>query len=156
VNLLQPISACIAREVLHEDSSSDFGTRACRHAFAGLSAQAWGEESPPVTLNGRSLVRSSPLSDMLYGRVAKVAVALSEQPTAQEDEGNWWERRSGTTKGAIIGAGVGAGVGLGFAVTLCGNEGGTNCNGQLQTLSTAIFGLIGTGIEAGIGALISR
>ncbi len=78
-----------------------------------LSAQAGDEESPPVTLNGRSLVRS-PLSDMLYGRVAKVAVALSAQPTAQEDEdeGNWWERRSGKIKGAIIGATAGAGIGL--------------------------------------------
>ena len=54
------------------------------------------------------------------GRVAKVAVALSEQPTAQEDEdeGNWWERRSGKTKGAILGAAAGAGIGLGYGVTL--------------------------------------
>jgi len=122
-----------------------------------LSAQAGDEESPPVTLNGRSLVRS-PLSDMLYGRVAKVAVALSEQPTAQEDkdQGKWWERRSGKTKGAIIGATAGAGIGLGFGVTLCGNEGGVNCNGQVQAGSAAIFGLIGAGIGVGIGALIGR
>ena len=96
-----------------------------------LSAQAGDEESPPVTLNGRSLVRS-PLSDMLYGRVTKVAVALSEQPTAQEDEdeGNWWERRSGKTKGAIIGAAAGAGIGLGYGVALCGNEGGVPPQGS--------------------------
>ena len=120
-----------------------------------LSAQAGDEESPPVTLNGRSLVRS-PLSDMLYGRVTKVAVALSEQPTAQEDEGNWWERRSGKTKGAIIGAAAGAGIGLWYGVALCGNERGANCDGQVQAGSAAIFGLIGAGIGVGIGALTGR
>ena len=124
-----------------------------------LSAQAGDEESPPVTLNGRSLVRS-PLSDMLYGlEFAKVAVALSEQPTAQEDEdeGNWWERRSGKTKGAIIGAAAGAGIGLGLAVTRCGNSGGVNCDsGKFQAGAGAIFGLIGTGIGVAIGALIDR
>jgi len=122
-----------------------------------LSAQAGDEESPPVTLNGRSLVRS-PLSDMLYGlEFAKVAVALSEQPTAQEDEGNWWERRSGKTKGAIIGAAAGAGSGLWLAVTQCGNSGGVNCDsGKYQAGAGAIFGLIGTGIGVAIGALIDR
>ncbi len=121
-----------------------------------LSAQAGDEESPPVTLNGRSLVRS-PLSDMLYGRVTKVAVALSAQPTAQEDEdeGNWWERRSGKTKGAIIGAAAGAGIGLWYGVALCGNERGANCDGQVQAGSAAIFGLIGAGIGTLIG-LIGR
>lgn len=115
-----------------------------------LAAQAGGEE-PAVTLNGRSLERG-PLFDTLYGQRPNASLALSKQAATpgDQDQGNWWQRRSPAAKGAIVGAAVGAGLGAVGGVSYCQNEPGQNCGGQAESA----FALLYAGLGAGVGALI--